>query len=279
MYGLNRHSIAAFVLTQFFFIPVIAAECERPAAPEELSSDDTRCLDILMEKFASYSPAAQLPEIKFRSERNRLLLTHYQANYKFVIDSFYFKYCELVSEPRWELSTNDQHEKLDIAKEELYARVPFGPRVVDTQNVAYTPFREKNQGPVRSGFHGARYTLASFAEDADMKLMAIQTDEPSTSVDYLRDVPFVVTEANKYFVMVASVRTLEDAQSEAARLKRKAPQFDFVAYAPYKGNPSFAIMMATWVPRSVAEAALAEAKEHVSSGSIIWKCRQEGDRC
>ena len=71
----------------------------------------------------------------------------------------------------------------------------------------------------------------------------------------------------------------EGAVEEMKRLKRKAPQFDFVVYAPYPGSSSHAIMMATWVSRPVAEEALKDAKQYVSKGSLIWTCRSKGSSC
>ena len=97
--------------------------------------------------------------------------------------------------------------------------------------------------------------------------------------DFLLDPPIFITKANKNFVMVASASSQEAAIREMNRLKHKAPQFDFVVYAPYRGNPNYAIMMASWVSYSVAKQALELAKKHVNPGSIIWSCRSEGTSC
>ena len=114
---------------------------------------------------------------------------------------------------------------------------------------------------------------------AELVLAANHSSEPGASQKYLRDVPFLVTRGNKHFVIVSSVKSYEGALSEVRRLKSRAPQFDFVAYGPYKGNPYHAIMMATWVPYSVAKDALANAREFVNRDSYIWSCPDEGENC
>jgi len=114
---------------------------------------------------------------------------------------------------------------------------------------------------------------------ANLVVAANQVGESATTAKYLRDPPFLITKGNKYFVIVSSVKTYEGALSEVRRLKLKAPQFDFVAYAPYGDNTFYGIMMATWVRYSVAKEAVANAKKYVAGDSYIWKCPNEGDRC
>jgi hypothetical protein len=104
-------------------------------------------------------------------------------------------------------------------------------------------------------------------------------DIDNNQVEYIYDRPLVVTEANKYFVIVASAPSVEAALAEMLRLKRKAPQYDFVVYAPYGTNLYYGIMIATWVSREVAQQALAFARRDVKPDAFIWKCPQEGSVC
>ncbi len=272
--------VPAFLLfTLLPFSGVLASECEQPAQPSALSEADKLCLAALDEQFAAYSAAGSLPEIRFRNDRNRLLVKHAPPNQQFIIDSFYYRYCQLLDNSQWQLSAGDRQQKLEFASMELRTRVPFGSLEVDTRNVAFNPPSRPTYRAARVDLEGFGMLMHGLQENPARGSASTAADNGAAARDYLRETPYVVTRANKYFVMVASVGSLEDARSEAQRLKRKAPQFDFVVYSPYDGNPNYAIMMATWVPRDVAEAALADAKEFVNRGSIIWSCRFEGDRC
>ncbi len=84
---------------------------------------------------------------------------------------------------------------------------------------------------------------------------------------------------NKYFVVVGSARTEEEGLRLMKRLKTKAPQFDFVLYAPYGENQYYGVMMATWVPRGVALEALKLARRHVAPDAYLWACRSSGESC
>jgi hypothetical protein len=107
-----------------------------------------------------------------------------------------------------------------------------------------------------------------------------EAGQPSPSkTGFLRQVPFYINDANKYFVIVGSAPSEEAARKLLTRLKTKAPQYDFVLYAPYGGNTNFAIVMACWVPRSVALEALRFAQRDVAQDAYLWACRSSGDSC
>jgi len=281
----TRHSrsIIAIVLMQLLCLQALASECPVVNPPDKLFDDDKACLAILDKNFASYSP-----DINFEVDRNAMLTVHYDADQQFVLDTFYVRYCELVGEPRWQLSDDARRKKLNVAKEALYAHVPFPPPLVNTVHVSFLRTLPKTYLVGGSDDRGVGPTFASlFAPHEE----AIELNEPdgldegdaerqvTTTSNFIRELPYVVNKANKHFVMVASVGSPQDAINEAKRLKRRAPQFDFVAYSPYAGNPSYAIMMATWVPWTVAKQALADAQKYVNSGSLIWSCRKEGSNC
>jgi len=263
--------------TVFFIIifqQVFAEECPTLTHPEELYEDDKACLAILDERFSSYSL-----DINFLSDRNYLLSTYPYANQKFVIDTFFVKYCHLTVETRWDLSEDERMERLEAAKKQLYTRVPFPAPIVDSRNLYSKRYLSKIY--VASNSLDKFFLPRQFSSDArdQYVLNGNSPGEPETTFDYLRESPFFVTKANKFFVIVSSVKSYDDALKEIRRLKAKAPQFNFVAYAPYKDNPYYGILMATWVRYSVAKEALENAKKFVKSDSYIWSCPNEGDSC
>ena len=274
MHVFNKRHISVVVLTLMLSLHVFAIECPTVTLPDNLYKDDKACLAILDERFLSYTP-----DIAFLSDRNFLLSSYAYANQQLVIDTFYVKYCNLIGEPKWDLSTDQQQVRVDVAKEKLYTRVPFPAPIVDTRDVSslqpLLKFYVVNNAVTPELFP----ILFRVDTGAELVLAANHSSEPGASQKYLRDVPFLVTRGNKHFVIVSSVKSYEGALSEVRRLKSRAPQFDFVAYGPYKGNPYHAIMMATWVPYSVAKDALANAREFVNRDSYIWSCPDEGENC
>jgi len=281
----TRHSrsIIAIVLMQLLCLQVMASECPVVNPPDKLFDDDKACLAILDKKFASYSP-----DINFRKDRNAMLTLHFDADQQFVIDTFFARYCELLGEPKWKLSDAERREKLDLAKEKLYARVPFPPPVTNTANLSLLHSPPKTYLVGGRDDHGTGVMFASLMAGLEETIETNESDPSGEHNDtaqvavvseYINELPFVVTRGNKHFVMVGSANSRDGAISEVMRLKARAPQFEFVAYPPYKGNSKFAIMMATWASWSVANKALADAKEYVNPGSYIWSCRAEGDNC
>lgn len=269
-----KRLIGVVVLTQVLSLYIFAAECPTITLPDKLYKDDKACLAILDERFLSYTP-----DIEFLSERNSILSTYAYANQQLVIDTFYVKYCNLVGEPRWNLTTDQQQASIDVAKDKLYTRVPFPPPIVDTRNLS-------SPQPLPELYLASNASIQEFLPEffsadagAEVLLAANHSDAPIATHKYLRDVPYLVTRGNKHFVIVSSVKSHRGALSEIRRMKSRAPQFDFVAYGPYKGNPYYAVMMATWVPYSVAKEALTNARQFVNSDSYIWSCPSEGDNC
>jgi hypothetical protein len=204
---------------------------------------------------------------------------------------FYRDACLLIKASS-ELSPMQKLDKLMEVRERLYTRVTVGPVVADTRkkkkNSSWSPPVRWSPAVTRS--EQSPDTLAS-AQAISWRglLMSVSDtrippppplpDEPLASNGYLRDAPYVVTRANKYFVIVGSVSTLEAGLAEMDRLKRRAPNYDFVLYEPYGDNIRYGIMMATWVSFDVARKVLALAKRNVNPQSYIWACRHEGNRC
>ena len=101
----------------------------------------------------------------------------------------------------------------------------------------------------------------------------------ATAAEFLRNPPLYVNDSNRYFVVVGSVPSEEGAIRRMNQLKAKAPQYDFVVYGPYGSNPNYAIMMATWVSKDVANQALHAARTAVVGDAYPWACRSSGESC
>jgi hypothetical protein len=143
----------------------------------------------------------------------------------------------------------------------------------------------------RSGIAPASPLLVAAAydgpvdHDAGLLVLLQQPEVPTLEelqagqTGWLRDRPFYITDFNKYFVIVGSARTEEEGRQMLRRLKSKSPQYDFQLYAPYGSNTYYGVMMATWVPRDVAQQALEAAKRDVVADAYLWACRSTGQAC
>jgi hypothetical protein len=95
---------------------------------------------------------------------------------------------------------------------------------------------------------------------------------------YLNPTPMVITDKNKYFVIVGSASSEAEGTRQMEALKAKHPEYDFALYGPYDPNRSFGIMMASWVSKERAEEALLAARK-IEKTSFTWACRGTGDEC
>lgn len=95
---------------------------------------------------------------------------------------------------------------------------------------------------------------------------------------YLNPLPLVITEKNKYFVLVGSASSEANGRKQLSELKSRYPNYDFELYAPYGSNRSYGIMIASWVSRERANEALAVAR-NIDVSSFIWACRSTGEEC
>lgn len=248
-----------------------AQNCPVIQAPQVLHTQDFASIEQLEQNFRQYDP-----DVRLRPERNRLLINFAFANQQFVIDTFYSKYCNLIGESRFELNQQAQAVKLDKAEEDLYFRVPFPPPVFDSRvNISNTPVEKKTS----SHFMLAAYAGPSKGEPLPNQPGELNDTSGEHASAWLKAPPYVVTEANKYFVIASSVRTYEQALQEAKRLKRRAPELNYVVYGPYGDNPYHAIMVATWLSKADAQIALAQTREALRMDARIWACPREGEYC
>ena len=278
MRSLGFHLVAIFVVYAASLHPVVAAECPAIELPEHMNQDTRSCLVTLAESFPSYNLDTNL-----RSERNGIILDDNEdADQQLFIDVFYTKFCELIKEPRWNLPPDNQKKRRDLASVQLYEEALFGKPVIDTRWLSFYQSGPQTQFVASVDGENIRLQHANLTSTDDRfydRLVDNHVDTMDAPSEYLRGTPYVVTNANKNFVMVSSASSKQRAIEAVKTLKRDAPQFDFIAYAPYRGNQNFAIMMATWVPWTVAKAALKDAVEAGLTGSMIWSCRSRGSNC
>jgi hypothetical protein len=171
--------------------------------------------------------------------------------------------------------TDDAKTARVQAAEQQMARAVDGPA-----EVARTNSRVRSSQPREAG--GILLAMAPGVEPgARWWLGATMVAEtPYTAGDdYLRDAPSFVNDSNKYFVIVGSAGSEDEAVRLMRRFKVKAPKYDFVVYQPYGANSSYGVMMATWVAREVAQKALVEARASVAPDAFLWACRSGGETC
>src|SRR5205807_2274740 len=95
---------------------------------------------------------------------------------------------------------------------------------------------------------------------------------------YLNPLPLLITDKNKYFVIVGSAPNEAQGEKKMKELKAKHPEYDFELFGPYGSNTSYGIMIASWVSRERAAEALQAAKK-IEPTSFTWSCRGTGDAC
>lgn len=169
------------------------------------------------------------------------------------------------------LSDADKTARIQAASADMLAPVQ-GPAVVARTNSRI----RRADGPL----DGPGLLLASNSDAAWLPAWLAQAPAAADPADaFLRDAPPFVNDSNKYFVIVGSASSEQAAVALMNRLHRKAPQYDFVVFMPYGANPSYGVMMATWVSKEVAQQALRAARQSVVPDAYLWACRSGGDSC
>lgn len=209
-------------------------------------------------------------DINFRTTRDSIFKGNPRADQVVIVLTMVNTLCEMI----WSdsaLSGAEKATRLQAMTQEMLSRV-LGPTPV-----ARTDTRKQSR---RDGLRGL-IVLAS--ADPSATLLVAQNEPgfelPEPQTGFLRDSPFYVNDANKYFVIVGSARTREDGLRLMNQLKSKAPQYDFALYSPYDDNSYYGVMMASWVPRDVALEALRRARRDVAGDAYLWACRSSGQSC
>ena len=206
-------------------------------------------------------------DINFKTTRDNILKDNPRADQMVIVLTMGNTFCQMIwSDPS--LSGADKAAKFQAMTQEMMSRV-LGPVPV-----------ARTDASKQSRFDGPDRPVASFFGRPSLKFVVANEGKlPEPQTGFLRDAPFYVTDANKYFVIVGSARTREEGVRLMNKYKSKAPQYNFVLYEPYGDNPYFGVMMATWVPRDVAMEALRLARRDVVSDAYLWSCPGSGDSC
>lgn len=208
-------------------------------------------------------------DINFRSTRDSILKDNPRADQVIIVLTMANALCEMI----WSdasLGGAEKAKRFQAMMEAMLSRA-LGPSPVARTDTGDVGLRDRPLGKI---------ILASL--DTSALILAEsepQYDLPKPQTGFLRERPFYVTVANKYFVIVGSAKTREAGVELMNQLKAKAPQYDFVLYAPYGSNPYYGIMMASWVPKDVALKALKAAREDVVPDAYLWACRSTGESC
>ncbi|GCL64741.1 SPOR domain-containing protein [Pseudaquabacterium pictum] len=208
-----------------------------------------------------------------RALRTTLLRDRFpSADVDLTLRSLLQAYCRVVQAAAG-LSDADKAARIQAANTDMLAPAQ-GPTVV-----ARTSSRIRRSG---GPLDGPPLLLASRSDDAWLPAWLAQVQAPAAADPadaFLRDAPPFVNDSNKYFVIVGSAGSEQAAVALMNRLHRKAPQYDFVVFMPYGANPTYGVMMATWVSKEVAQQALRAARQSVVPDAYLWACRSGGDSC
>ena len=270
-------AIAAVLILSSSNAAAQTLQCPNVEVPpaDQLNRHTNIALEALEQTFDSYNLSVDL-DVLVR-KRDAILEEYYYTEQKLFVEVLCAKYCQILSQSEH----SSKEEALDTAEKELCTRVEFAPLIADSRDPKYLT---ATPGSLAT-FGFAHYKPSAFpvwkvasVDESEESNKSTET-APGNKENYLREAPFVVNQANKHFVVVASASSRDGAISEMKRLKLKAPQYDFVVYAPYGSNPNYAIMMATWAPMEIAKEALNNAQQDVAPDAFIWSCRSEGSSC
>ena len=280
--GLHLGKIA-LSLIGFLVFGTSAAAAQSPTCPPapSLESSQTSVETKVAADFMTKLLAKLGLDLNVRSTRDSILKDNPRADQAVIVLTMANTLCVMISSDATlsgvEKATRYQQMMLD-----LLARVS-GPTAIARTDGKQS--RSEELGPKRGlvavalddSTSSGLTTLLTIAAGAAKQ--SGPDHQMPTETGFLRDPPFYVNDSNKYFVVVASARTESEGKRTLAALKAKAPRYDFVLYAPYGSNAYYGIMMATWVPRSVAMDALRLARRDVAPDAFLWACRSSGQSC
>lgn len=214
-------------------------------------------------------------DVDVRTTRDSVLKDNPRADQAVIVLTMANTMCEMIwSDPA--LSGEQKASRYSAMMIEILARVA-GPAPV-----ARTGDKQSLRRSLPRGVHLVA-SLEGRETDTRRAAPPAATGAPALPVPgqsgFLRDIPFYITDNNKYFVIVASPRSREEGLRLLERFKAKTPQYDFALYQPYGSNTSYGVMMASWVPREIATEALRLARRDVAADAYLWSCRSTGTAC
>lgn len=222
-------------------------------------------------------------DIDFRATRDSVLKDNPRADQLFIALTMANTLCVMIAADTT-LTGTEKAERYQRMMTDVWARVS-GPSIIARTDGKQSRSEQRRSRNLRAQVASAGGVGDSFDQ---MRLLTIAAGEAGTSGfgyslpserGFLRDPPFYVNDSNKYFVIVASAGSESEGRRMLAKLKAKTPQYDFVLYAPYGSNRFYGIMMASWVPLSVAREALELARRDVTRDAFLWACRSSGQGC
>lgn len=209
-------------------------------------------------------------DIDVHTTRDSVLKDNPRADQTITVLTMMHIYCEMIWSDT-KLSGAEKAVRFQAAMEAL-VRPAAGPAPI-----------AKTSGAAHGRVLRARAPIEVASTDDLGFLLLAQNDKqipvPNPQTGFLRDPPFYVTDANKYFVIVGSSDTEEEGRQLMEKLKAKAPKYDFALYGPYGANTHYGIMMASWVPKEIAQEALRIAHQEVAKDAYLWACRSTGESC
>ncbi len=244
--------------------PAPGCDTVAPIGSRLLTKTTQAAIDAAEKLIASAGASADLRSVRETVLRDRFPTADVDITLRKMLQAF----CRAVQSEA-ALGDSEKASRIQTASTEMLAPAR-GPTVV-----ARTNSRIRRTGWPDAG--GG--TLVASLGDAAW-LSAWHAQAPGDPADaFVRDAPAYVNDSNKYFVIVGSAASEQAAVDLMNRLHRKAPQYDFVVYLPYGANPSYGVMMATWVSKEVAQQALRAARQSVVPDAYLWACRSGGESC
>ena len=132
-------------------------------------------------------------------------MSNSRAEQPIVIGVFYVRCCELLNETRLNLTPDATQHHLELAQQKLFHEVPFGPPVIDSRTLTQFQPDPQMQLVTGIGYDDVQFQPANLTytdEGTGGQLVDHHIDTVDKSSDYLRKTPYVVTDANKDFVMI-----------------------------------------------------------------------------
>ena len=207
-----------------------------------------------------------------RSIRQRVLKDEFpKADVDVTLRRMLQEFCRVV----WavaDLASDKKFARVQTAEDVILQRVEGPTEVARTNSRIRTSGTATRREPMAAA-HAALQPVRWIPGGAEVA----QAD--ATDPGFLRDPPAYINDSNKYFVIVGSMPSEQGAVGLMNRLKAKAPKYDFVVYGPYGGNTNYAVIMATWVSKEVADKALRAARAEVVRDAYLWACRSSGEHC
>ena len=211
-------------------------------------------------------------DVNFKTTRDSVLKDNPRADQMVIVLTMANTFCEMIASDT-SLSGNEKAARLAALMQDMLSRA-LGPAPVARTDAPKQSRLDRTENP--AALAAARPMFKFVAQGytgSELPLIS----PPRTG--FLREAPFYVNDYNKYFVIVGAAASREEAVKLMNKLKAKAPQHDFVVYAPYGSNTNYGVMMASWAPRDVATEALRQARKDVAADAFLWSCRGSGESC